>query len=65
MATAENIITFIKKCSVTGGEAKSLVERAQNPDYWISLCPAMAITTDLPDTGPPDQADVRLRKRLP
>jgi hypothetical protein len=57
MATAEDLITFIKKCSVTGGEAKSLVERAQNPDYWISLCPAMAITTDLPDTGPPGQAD--------
>src|SRR5215203_7357365 len=57
MATAEDLITFIKKCSVTAGEAKSLVERAQNPDYWISLCPAMVITTDLPDTGPLGQAD--------
>lgn len=57
MATdAKELIEFVKKCSVTEGEAQSLVKRAQNPDYWVSLCP-MAITTHQPEAGPPDQAD--------
>lgn len=51
MATATELIAFIRECAVTGAEAQSLVERAQDPDYWISLCPAMTITTDQQETA--------------
>ena len=49
MATAAELIAFIKECTVTGTEADSLVQRAQDPDYWLSLSPAMTITTDQPE----------------
>lgn len=51
MATAAELIAFIRECAVTGAEAQSLVERAQDPDYWISLCRAMTITTDQQETA--------------
>ena len=45
MATAaEELIAFIRECALTGAEAQTLVERAQDPNYWLSLCPAMTIT---------------------
>lgn len=50
MATSAELIAFIKECSVTGVQAKSLVQRARDPDYWISLCPPMTITRDQPET---------------
>jgi hypothetical protein len=52
MATAaEELVGFIRECAVTGAEAQYLVERAQDPGYWVSLCPAMSITTDQPETA--------------
>lgn len=58
MATvAEELIAFIRECAVSGAEAQSLVERAQDPDYWVSLCPAMTITTDQPETASLKESD--------
>ena len=49
MATAaEELIAFIRQCALNEGEVQSLVERAQDPEYWVSLCPAMTITTNQP-----------------
>jgi hypothetical protein len=57
---AEELIAFIRKSAVTGDEAQSLVEQAQNPDYWVSLCPAMTISTNGPETDPPGELDADL-----
>lgn len=54
---AKDLIAFIKQCTFTEGETQSFAERAQNPDYWISLCPAMTITTNRPNTDPLGELD--------
>lgn len=65
MATAaEDLIAFIRQCAVTRDEAQSLVKRAQNPDYWVSLCPAMTITTSEPETGPLGELDSDLASAI-
>jgi len=53
--TAEELIAFIRQCAVTEGETDSFVERARNPDYWISLCPTTTITASQPETGPSEE----------
>jgi Phytanoyl-CoA dioxygenase (PhyH) len=61
---AEELIAFIRQCAVTGDEAQSLVQRAQNPDCWLSLCPAMTITTSEPETDPLDELDSDLASAI-
>jgi len=48
---------FIVPVSSFSSLQQSLVERAQNPDYWVSLCPAMTIMTNQPETGPLGELD--------
>ena len=54
---AQDLMAFIRQCALTESEVHSLVERAQNPDYWVSLCPAMTITTSKPKFDPLDELD--------
>src|SRR5690349_20068901 len=54
---AQDLMAFIRQCALTESEVHCLVERAQNPDYWVSLCPAMTITTSKPKFDPLDDLD--------
>ena len=60
MATAAELIAFIRDCAVTGAESQSLVERAQDPNYWLSLCPPMTITTSQQESASPGWPDADL-----
>ncbi|HKG46744.1 MAG TPA: phytanoyl-CoA dioxygenase family protein [Pyrinomonadaceae bacterium] len=60
----EELIAFIRQCAVTDGEAESLVERALDPAYWLSQCPAMTITTSRLETGPSQKLDAGLATEI-
>jgi hypothetical protein len=64
MTATEDLRAFIMQCALTDGEVQSLVERAQDPDYWVSLCPTMTITTDQPKAGLPGELDSDLASAL-
>jgi hypothetical protein len=54
MNTAQ-LLTFVRQFALTDEEARPLIERAQQPDYWLSICPRMTIGSSRPVTAPRPQ----------